>query len=191
MDMTGVTTGVLDFWFGRAEENPAGTAQPFWFKATEAFDRDLRVRFGALHEEVHNGAFDDVAETADDHLAVILILDQFSRNMFRGTPAAFASDQKALAWARKAVAAGLDQAQPPPHRRMFLYLPFEHSEDMTDQDHSVQLFGELGHDEYTRYAIAHRDVIAAYGRFPHRNTILGRPSTADEEAYLRRPGAGF
>lgn len=189
--MIDITPEILDFWFGSAADNPDGAAQPFWFKSTAALDQEIRTRFVAAHESARNGAFDATAVTSDDHLAVVLILDQFSRNMFRGTPAAFACDPAALDWARKAVAMGLDQAQPPPHRRMFFYLPFEHSENLADQDESVRLFEKLGHDEYTRHAIAHRDVIAAYGRFPHRNAILGRTSSADEEDYLSRPGAGF
>ena len=131
-----------------------------------------------------------MAVDAEGALALAILLDQFPRNIYRGTPRAFAADAKARDAARNALAAGHDQAVAP-FMRAFLYLPFEHSEDMADQDRSVALFRALGDEKYLGFAIGHRDVIARFGRFPHRNEILGRRSTPDELAYLRQPGAGF
>ncbi len=189
--MQDVTPKILDFWFGAPNEDGTFSPKPFWFKSTAEDDVEIGRLFGDIHEAANAGAFDATAATSDDFLAVVIVLDQFSRNMFRGTPAAFASDERALTWARRAVAKGFDVAQPAPHRRMFFYLPYEHSESLADQDECVRLMAGVGDDEYLRYAHAHRDVIAEFGRFPHRNMVLGRQSTPEEEAYLQKPGAGF
>jgi uncharacterized protein (DUF924 family) len=189
--MQDVTAAVLEFWFGGLDAKNAEVQQPFWFKSTPETDAEIRDRFGDVLDRAKRGAFDEDVITSDDFLAIVIVLNQFPRNIHRGTPDAYATDPLALKWAKKAVAAGMDKRQPPPHRRMFLYLPFEHAENMDDQNEAVRLFGEMGYDDFTKYAIAHRDVIEAYGRFPHRNGVLGRTSTPDEEEYLSRPGAGW
>jgi len=182
---------VIKFWFGTTEDGPHVEPQSFWFKSTAALDGEIRSKFLNIHEQVLSGNYDETIETANDYLAVIILFDQMPRNMFRDTPRAFATDEDARRWARKAIEIGLDKSQSSIHRQCFFYLPLEHSEDMSDQTDSVRLFKEMGYDNYTRYAEAHRDVIAAYGRFPHRNKILGRNSTPAEEEYLSKPGAGF
>lgn len=189
--MPEITRDVLEFWFGGLSEAAAEVRQPFWFKSTPETDTEIRERFGDIHERLKRGDLDDEIRTADEYLAVVIALDQFPRNIHRGTPAAFAADPVALKWAKDAISKGMDKLQPAPHRRMFLYLPFEHAENLADQDESVRLFEEMGYDDFTSYAVAHRDVIKAYGRFPHRNAVLGRVSTPDEEEYLSRPGAGW
>lgn len=189
--MQHVTQAVLAYWFGGLDEAAAETAQPFWFKSTPEIDAEIRTRFQDSHLRAKQGDFDNDAETADDFLAIIIMLDQFPRNMYRGTVQAFETDPLARQWAGRAIDKGMDQQQPAPNRRMFFYLPFEHAENMADQNEAVRLFEKMGYDELTGYAKAHRDIIAAYGRFPHRNAALGRTSTPDEEVYLSQPGAGF
>jgi uncharacterized protein (DUF924 family) len=179
---------VLEFWFG---------PEPFahrkiWFEKDAAFDLACG-RFAAARQAAVRGDLDGWATTPRGMLALVLLLDQFSRNLYRGSAEAFAADAKALGLAREAIACGFDQALGPVER-MFLYLPFEHSEDLADQDEAVRLFTalapELGGDtlDYTR---RHREVIARFGRFPHRNAALGRVSSPAELAYLSEPGAGF
>ena len=131
-----------------------------------------------------------MAAVTDAALAHCLLLDQLPRNLFRGSLRAFASDGKALALAKAAVTRGLDM-QVAPIRRTFLYLPFEHSEVLADQDRSVELFTALGDADTLKFAQAHYDIVARFGRFPHRNAILGRPSTPEELAFLATPGSGF
>ncbi|MEZ5853669.1 MAG: DUF924 family protein [Hyphomicrobiaceae bacterium] len=174
---------VLQFWLHE-------TPREAWFKSTPEQDRAIAERFGGLHAELHDRPPDPDELDAETALATLIVLDQFSRNMFRGTPKAFASDATARAIATAAVDAGLDR-QLPPEARIFLYLPFEHSEDIADQDRSVALFASLGLAKYEPYAKSHRDIIARFGRFPHRNAILGRPSTPEELAFLREPGSAF
>lgn len=189
--MKDITQDVLKFWFGKAADPADAKPQPFWFKSTPDLDADIRHRFASLLGQVRAGALQGKAETADDHLAVILILDQFSRNIHRNTAAAFAGDALAREWARRMIKNGFDMDQPAPHRRVFCYLPLEHSEDIDDQHDAVRLISAIGDDSYTRFAEAHRDVIAEFGRFPHRNALLGRPSSRAEVAYLSKKGAGF
>ncbi|MBO6521704.1 MAG: DUF924 domain-containing protein [Rhodospirillales bacterium] len=189
--MSDVTPAVLAFWFGGLDERSAETQQPFWFKSTPETDTDIRERFLEIHELAKQGKFDAEVKTPDDYLAIVIVLDQFPRNIHRGTPDAFATDPLALKWAKEAIAQGLDKQQQAPYRRMFLYLPFEHAENLDDQHEAVRLFGEMGDDELTGFAVAHRDVIERFGRFPHRNAVLGRVSTPDEEEYLSQPGAGW
>ncbi len=184
--MQTVTAQILDFWFSDAD-----TPQSFWFKSTPEIDAAIKAQFMDIHNRAASGEFDGQITSADDFLAIVLVFDQFPRNIFRGTARAFATDPLARQWARLAVERGHDLTQPTPNRRMFFYLPFEHSENLADQDEAVRLFEQMGYNDLTAHARAHRDVISAYGRFPHRNAFLGRPSTPDEEAYLSRPGAGF
>jgi uncharacterized protein (DUF924 family) len=173
---------VLRFWF---EE----TTKEQWFKRDDAFDEALRQRFLSLHASVATLSLEACLADADTALAATIVLDQFSRNMFRGTPAAFALDAKALAIAQAAIAHGLDAGMPE-IRRQFFYLPFEHAEDADAQARSAALFATLGED-YLRWAEAHKIIIDRFGRFPHRNAILGRASTPEEIEFLRGPGSSF
>lgn len=186
--MKDVTRSVLDFWLG---PNDPTEPQEFWFKSTKELDDEIRERFLHVHHDAATGVYDDLATDSDDYLAVVIVLDQFPRNMFRGQAKAFETDPLALAWAKRAVSKGYDMIQPAPHRRMFFYLPYEHSEDIDAQHEAVRLFTEMGAPDYTKYAIAHKNVIEEFGRFPHRNAALGRINTKDEEEYLSKPGAGF
>lgn len=185
---------VLDFWFGSPGDPGYGSARKAWFVKDDAFDARIRSRFLALHEAAATRRLEGWRASAPDCLALVVVLDQFSRNMFRGTPEAFACDSYALELAEHAVGARLDAVVPPVHR-MFFYLPFEHSESLAQQARSVELFDGLRDEpqlaDSIPYAQKHYDVIARFGRFPHRNAILGRPSTPEELAYLSQPGAGF
>lgn len=173
---------VLQFWFGEL-----GATQ--WFAKSDAIDRMIRARFLALHEQIVLGDGIDVA-VSRPLLAAVIVTDQFSRNMFRGTPRAFATDALARRLARQAIERGFDRAMTR-EERLFVYLPFEHSEDREDQALSVQLIGQLGREDWTTYALAHQSIIDRFGRFPHRNAILGRTSTPDELALLAEPMGSF
>lgn len=182
---------VLTFWF---EDDPA-LFRDKWFKADATFDATCRETFGDALDAARSGAFDSWTATPRGTLALVILLDQFSRNIHRGTPAAFAADPKARQIATAAIERGDDRALEP-LERSFLYLPFEHSENLADQNRSVALFESLrgayeSADRAIDYAERHRDVIRRFGRFPHRNAFLGRESTPDEFAYLAEPGSGF
>lgn len=189
--MQDVTQSILDFWLGPVDNSDTWQAQDFWFKSSDAFDTEIRQKFQQVHHEISTGAFDHLAGSAEDYLAIIIVLDQFSRNMFRGQAKAFETDALALDWAKRAINNGYDMALPAPHPRMFFYLPFEHSENLEEQAEAVRLFSAMAVEDYTRYAIAHQKVIEEFGRFPHRNQALGRINTDDEDKYLSKPGAGF
>jgi len=182
---------VLRFWFGDA---PPYVQRPEWFRKNEAFDREIARRFGPLIETALKGGLAEWATQADSALARVIVLDQFTRNTLRNTPRAFAGDALALAAARRMVAAGQD-LEVDPVQRAFVYLPFEHAEDMASQDESVRLYTRLAEvspaAETLDYAHRHRAVIARFGRFPHRNAILGRESTAEEVEFLKQPGSSF
>ncbi len=186
---------VLDFWFGAPGSAEYGRARKMWFKKDAAFDALLRERFGALLDAACAGELDAWCATPEGALALVIVLDQFSRNCHRGTPRAFAADDKALAVARAMVASGDDLRLPTVEHRAFAYLPFEHAETAEAQRESLRLFGELAKDPqakgYYDYAVRHADVIARFGRFPHRNAQLGRESTQAEAAFLRQPGSRF
>jgi uncharacterized protein (DUF924 family) len=185
---------VLEFWFGAGDEASSLAARDDWFRKDDAFDAAIRTGFGALIAEALAGGLGDWCASPRGALARVIVLDQFTRNAFRGTPQAFAGDARALATARDAIARGYDAALAP-RERHFLYMPFEHSEAMADQERSVALFEALardtGLDDPLDWAIRHADVIRRFGRFPHRNAILGRPSTPAELEYLAQPGSGF
>lgn len=170
---------VLDFWWR------AGAAK--WFAGDETFDAECSNGFRSAVQEARAGALDGWAETADGALALILLLDQMTRNIDRGTPDAFSADAKALALAEAALERGYDRAFPL-DVRVFFYLPFEHSENMAHQERAVDLCRQLGNTEFYHYALIHMDVIRRFGRFPHRNTVLGRVSTPEETAYLQTGG---
>ena len=166
---------VLDFWF--EEVGPR-----YWFTGGPAIDAKVRERFLHLHETLSHARDESRQLSPRVALATILVLDQFSRHLFRGTPRAYSTDSLACGLARVAVERGLDAGMSADERQ-FLYMPLQHSEDPADQALSVRLVRALGNDEWTRYAVEHRDVIEKFGRFPHRNAILGRESTpAEREA---------
>jgi uncharacterized protein (DUF924 family) len=175
---------VLDFWFAG---DPA-THRKEWFEKSAEFDASCG-RFADALRQAKSGALDHWAATPRGALALIVLLDQFPRNLHRNSPEAFAADAKAREIARGAIARKFDLALEP-IERMFVYLPFEHSEELADQDLSVRLFTSLG-EEMAQYAEDHREVIRRFGRFPHRNATLGRISTPEELDYLAQPGAGF
>lgn len=172
---------VVEFW------RDAGAGK--WFRGGAAFDEACRARFGEAHHLAARRELDIWMREAEGALALLLLLDQIPRNIFRGSAHAFATDPLALVHASAAVAAGFD-ARVDPELRLFFYLPFEHSESMDDQDRAVALFKSLGPGVYLDYAVVHRDVIANFGRFPHRNRALGRESTPKELAWLAA-GGGF
>jgi uncharacterized protein (DUF924 family) len=176
--------GVLRFWF---EELGASG----WFKKSEAADAEITARFEELHRDISGAPIEALLADRDAALAAVIVLDQFARNMFRGKLESFATDAKALDLARRAIELSYDDRDLPVDWRVFFYLPFEHSEELADQHRAVELISALGNAEYTKYAIAHLDVIERFGRFPHRNAILGRTSTPEEAAYLAEPGSGF
>ena len=178
----GWAADVLRFWFEDC------TPQQ-WFKRDDALDATLRQRFLPVHASVSALPVEECLADAQTALAATIVLDQFSRNMFRGTLAAFAMDARALAIAEGAIARGFD-APLPENRRQFLYLPFEHAENAAVQARSVALFAPLG-PESLRWAEAHKAIIDRFGRFPHRNAILGRASTPEEIEFLRGPGSSF
>jgi len=188
---------VLDFWFLPRSDANYGKARAAWFRKDAAFDALVRERFGALIAQALAGGLRewDIEHGAAGTLARILVLDQFTRNAQRDTPGAFAGDVLALAAARQLVDSGADRTLDP-QARAFVYMPFEHAEDARMQQCAVDLFTALaaeheGFGEMLDYAHRHRGVIARFGRFPHRNPILGRASTPDELQYLGQPGAGF
>ncbi len=174
---------VLSFWFGEQSSPNYGEQKSFWFQSTPDWDRKIQNQFEDVYHEAILGKLDDLSETPEGTLALIIILDQFPRNMYRDTPLAFASDQKALAVAKNGLIKKFDQSLTSVEKSFF-YLPFEHSEDIVDQEKSVLLYQTLEDKEYLHYAKEHRDVIAQFGRFPHRNAILGRTSNEDETHYL-------
>jgi len=185
-------TEVLLFWFGPPGER--GKPHKRWFVKDEAFDREVRSRFLGLHGDAAAGKLAHLKETADGCLALIVVLDQFPRNMFRGTSRAFATDALALEAARQALARGFDRGMLAVER-LFFYLPFEHSEVLADQELACELTRPLDalepRLEAYRYAVLHREVIRRFGRFPHRNAILGRASTPEELEFLKGPGSSF
>jgi uncharacterized protein (DUF924 family) len=174
---------VIGFWF-------EGLGRSRWFRKDDAVDSAIRHRFLVLYEVLAEWPAADALASAQRALATVLVLDQFPRNIFRDTPQAFATDDLARAVALGAIAKGLDR-ELEPEERIFLYLPFEHSEDRADQARAVALISALGDPEFTRYAQAHKAVIDRFGRFPHRNAVAGRVSTPAEEAFLKEPGSAF
>ncbi|HWZ63135.1 MAG TPA: DUF924 family protein [Steroidobacteraceae bacterium] len=173
---------VLQFWFEELTEAD-------WFGKSDSVDRRIRERFLSLHERLmtHDGL-----GVTEPHaiLAVVIVLDQFSRNLFRGSPRTYSADSIARRLARTAIERGFDIAMTG-QERLFLYLPFEHSEDRADQSFYLNLVKQLGREDWTRFAVKHKAIIDQFGRFPHRNAVLNRPSTADEIAFLKDPKNSF
>jgi uncharacterized protein (DUF924 family) len=181
---------ILRFWFGE----PAGPARREWFRKDAAFDEEIRRRFGALHRAASRRELEHWRASPEPMLALVIVLDQFSRNLYRGDARAFAQDGHAVECAKEAVQRGDDLGLLPVERQ-FLYLPFEHSEDLADQETGVERMCSLDAFEETRgisvWAVRHRDIIRRFGRFPHRNAILRRESTPEEIEFLKTPGSGF
>jgi uncharacterized protein (DUF924 family) len=187
--MDALADDILDFWLGGAT-----SARDEWFRKDPVFDAVIREHFGAPVEAALDGAYAHWTAEPRGALALVLLLDQFTRNLYRGTPKMFAGDARALAVADAAVAAGQDRALGS-FERWFLYMPFEHAEDRAMQERSVTLFARLKHDSGLaaplEWAERHAAVIYRFGRFPHRNAILGRASTAEETAFLQEAGSRF
>ena len=159
-----------------------------WFTKDDAFDRDIRERFLATHEAAAQGKLSDWEASADSVLALLILLDQFPRNMFRGSARTFATDPMARDVAHRALKKGFD-ADVPENMRNFFYLPFQHSEQLADQERSLALYRAWGDADNIKWADIHADIIRTFGRFPHRNTVLGRQTTPEEQAFL--DGGGF
>jgi len=184
---------VIEFWFSKQ-------ARERWFEKDADFDAEIRARFGAAIHAAQSGAFDRWRDTTMGTLALLILLDQMARNIHRGQARAFLGDTRALAIADEAIKRGFDQGLSFGQRRFF-YLPFEHAEDMANQDRAIQLFTQLYEEAAPQdkdqaeiqldYAHRHRDIIQRFGRYPHRNVALGRPSTDDEIAFLKTPGSSF
>ena len=185
-------TEVLTFWFG---DPPAQQPRPEWFRKDAAFDASIRQRFGATLEVALQGGLREWDAQPAGALARILVLDQFTRNSFRDTPRAFGGDALALAAAKTLVDDG-GHLKLAPLQRWFAYLPFEHAEDLGVQQRSLQLFAALAAEQpsmadVTKWAQSHHDIVARFGRFPHRNLVLGRVSSDEELAFLKQPGSSF
>ncbi len=179
--MTAHPNDILGFW------RNAGPGR--WFKKSPAFDEAIRLKFEPVHHAAARGEYDTWAGAADGALALVILLDQFPRNLYRASGHAFATDPKARSVARAAIEAGFDKAVDPVLRNFF-YLPFEHSEDLADQDFSLALSAENGVEDDVKWAGIHREIIARFGRFPHRNPALGRVTTDEEQAFLDDGGFG-
>ena len=174
---------VLTFWF---EET---TPQQYWTK-DDAFDDTIRNQFSSLHEKAAKGKLEHWRDSPLGALAEIVILDQFSRNIYRGDPGSFASDELCLKLAKEAIEKGFDR-QLDIKKREFLYLPFMHSEAKEDHEKAVQLFSEKGLENNLEFEYKHKAIIDKFGRYPHRNEILGRQSTPEEIEFLTQPGSSF
>ena len=185
---------VLDFWFGREDEPGYGEFRDEWFQKDEKFDRQVCERFLDDYENAARGAYDGWREEPEGCLALVILLDQFPRNLFRGDPRTYATDGKALEVSEYAIRHALDQKSPG-FKRMFLYMPFMHSEEMEDQRRSVELFHGLADEDdspdVTEFAEGHREIVERFGRFPHRNAMLGRETTPEEAEFLTQPGSSF
>jgi uncharacterized protein (DUF924 family) len=177
----GVTAAdVLAFWLAAGDRR--------WFEQDDAFDAEIRARFATVYEDAAAGRLSRWEKSANGALALVIVIDQFPRNMFRDSARAFAADPQARAVAGRAIVRGFDQQVAMPER-MFFYLPFEHSEDLPDQERCVALMRSTGDVDLVKWAELHADIIRRFGRFPHRNAVLGRPTTAEEQAFLG--GGGF
>lgn len=177
---------ILTFWFGEPGSPDYDSIKSFWFGSTPAIDADIKSKFEEAHSLALSGNLDSLSETPDGSLALIILLDQFPRNIYRGTPQAFSSDPQALKIAKNAIVEGFDKDMTDV-QKMFLYLPFQHSEDLKDQEASVKLYKDLGNSSALDYAQMHYDIVKQFGRFPHRNKILGRVNTQAETEYINNP----
>jgi len=174
---------VLSFWFDELRPEQ-------WFTIEEKVDQEVRARFGPLHRRLAAGVPPEWEQAPDGYLAAVIVLDQFPRNMFRGDPRAFATDAAALSLADRAIGRGFDHALTAA-RRKFLYMPFQHSENAADQARSVELFASIDDPQSLDFAKRHKEIVDRFGRFPHRNTVLGRALTKEELAFLEHPDSSF
>lgn len=175
-----LTEQILDFWYdGNVDER-----RKAWFLKDAAFDEEIRSRFGGDVERAAAGELDQMVDQPLSALALILMLDQFPRNLYRNDAKTFATDGKAVEIAKAAIAKGHDQGLSTV-QKIFFYLPFEHSENLDEQDQAVAYCKAMGDEDFLKYAIAHRDVIAQFGRFPHRNDVMGRSSTDEEIEFMK------
>lgn len=194
---------VLDYWFGGHDPDDPATAghqAGLWWGQAEPTDRELHERFGDTHQAAARGELQAWAEGPDGRVALVIVLDQLSRNLHRGTPRAFENDAAALRLVLGALERGEDRTRPFFHR-LFLYMPFQHIERLTVQEQGCRLFEALRDEAppplrepaglYLDFMLRHRDIVARFGRFPHRNAILGRPSSAEELRFLQQPGSSF
>ena len=175
---------IIRFWFEELEPKQ-------WFVKDLKFDQLITDRFSDIHTKASRCELYSWRDSPEGRLAEIIILDQFSRNMYRDSPQAFAADPLALGLAQEAIAAGADQALDSPVKRSFLYMPFMHSESLAIHDLSRELFTKNGNELNLEYEEKHRAIIERFGRYPHRNKILGRESTPEELAFLKEPGSSF
>jgi uncharacterized protein (DUF924 family) len=200
--MEGVRNDLLEHWFGSSDDDAAVARQQaeLWWGRSADTDERLATDFGRLASAAAGGVLDHWTGSPRGRLALILLLDQLPRAIHRGTPMAFAQDAKALRVAEQGLSSGADRLLRP-IERVFVYLPFEHSEELAHQERSVELFGELAgsvpeawretFEGFLDFAVRHRDIIARFGRFPHRNEVLGRSSTPEELEFLEEPGSRF
>jgi uncharacterized protein (DUF924 family) len=179
----GIIEDVLHFWFETLKPED-------WYRKNPTIDAEIAAQFGATYDALKTGVPPEWLAEPKGMLAAILVLDQFPRNMFRDDPRAFATDSAALALAKRAISEGIDMRLPP-EQRAFIYLPFQHAETREDQARSIALFTALGNPNNLDFAQRHQAIIARFGRFPHRNSVLGRASTAEELAFLQEPGSSF
>jgi uncharacterized protein (DUF924 family) len=198
---TGRAADVLEFWFGTADAAARGIGfDPRWFQKDPSFDEQIRRRFGQDLDAAARGQRDHWAATPAGLLALCIVLDQFSRNVYRGNARAWAADPYIRARVHRGVNEGMDRVLGPTQKG-FLYLPFEHSEDPADHARALDLFGAMAASPdpeearlgamYLDYEEKHLAIIERFGRYPHRNAVLGRPSTAEERVFLTRPGSSF
>lgn len=181
---------IHDFWFGTPDAEGYGNNRKEWYQGGDVFDDACRAALSDYYEPAASGAYDSWADAVVSGVALCLMLDQFPRNAFRGSPQAFATDAKARDVSRRIIAAGLDQDMVKVQRE-FTYMPFMHSEDLKDQEYCVELFTELGDANNLDFAIRHLEIIQRFARFPHRNDVLGRDSTPEEIEFLTQPGSSF
>ncbi|BBM84867.1 DUF924 family protein [Candidatus Uabimicrobium amorphum] len=196
-------TTILNYWFGETiqdAENTASDKQPLWFTGSKDIDSEITEKFGSALEDAKNGKFNDWENTPQNRLALIILLDQFSRNIYRNTPRMYESDPQSLQLCLAGIEQKVDDELFPIHRQFF-YMPLQHAEDLQLQEKSVQMYTKTWEEapestkEYfaqtVTYAKKHHDVIAMFGRFPHRNAILQRESTKEEKEFLQTPGSSF
>ncbi len=193
---------LIDYWFGKLHDSglPPDDRYSLWFGGSPEVDAQLKAAFGPLAAQAAEGQLDDWAGLPEGRLALILLTDQLPRNLYRNSPLAFAQDPRALGYALEGIGLSADKALPAIYR-VFFYLPLEHAEDLDIQDRAVAAFEALEHEApvggermfalFTDYARKHRDVIVRFGRFPHRNEVLGRTTTQEEASFLAEHGPGF
>lgn len=193
---------ILSYWFGDVVDQPELMQQKlaFWYGKNDDVDNDIRQQFGEHVERASQGDYDDWQKTAEGRLALIILLDQFTRNIYRNTSEVYAADAKALQIAMQGIELGHDQQLQPIHR-VFMYMPLEHAEDKLIQQRCVELFEQLANSvpdsqhklylNFLDYAIKHQEVVDRFGRFPHRNKLLNRQSTQQEQEFLQQPGSSF